>query len=173
MFRHIFLADEAGTGFPRILSIWRKEGLQLPSIVNDSERYEFILTLRLVHLLSKQDRQWLAACAGITPPAKTPALPGIELQPLSQHEQMTLIQSRNEGWVNNASVQALTGLHRADVTALLTELKNRGLLAQENAKRGARYRCSEAVLDIFHEKPIHKTYLQKSIHKTDKENRTS
>lgn len=169
MFRHIFLADEAGTGFPKILSIWRKAGLQLPSIVSDSARYEFVLSLRLVHLLSSQDRQWLAACAEMTAPAETPALLGIALQPLTQHEQMTLIQSRNEGWVNNASVQALTGLHRADVTALLTGLKNRGLLAQESAKRWASYRLPEAVLDIFHKKSIIKTYTQKPIHKTDKE----
>ena len=169
MFRHIFLADEAGTGFPKILSIWRKAGLQLPSIVSDSERYEFILSLRLVHLLSSQDRQWLAACAGIPAPADAPALPGIVLQPLTQHEQMTLIQSRNEGWGNNASVQALTGLHRADVTALLTELKNRGLLAQESAKRWASYRLSKSVLDIFHKNPIKKTDKEKPIKKTDKE----
>ncbi|KAF0127736.1 MAG: transcriptional regulator [Elusimicrobia bacterium] len=169
MFRHISLADEAGTGFPRILSIWRKAGLQLPSIVNDSERYEFTLSLRLVHLLSSQDRQWLAACAGLPVPAATPVLPGMVLQPLTQHEQITLIQARNNEWVNNASVQALTGLHRADVTELLTGLKNRGLLAQESAKRWAIYRLSEMVLDIFQEKPVIKTDTQKPIHKTDKE----
>ncbi|MFH1618996.1 MAG: RNA-binding domain-containing protein [bacterium] len=167
MFRHIFLADEAGTGFPKILSIWRKAGLQLPSIISDSARYEFVLSLRLVHLLSSQDRQWLAACAGMPVPAETPALPGIVLQPLTQHEQVTLIRARDNGWVNNASVQALTGLHRADVTALLTGLKNRGLLAQESAKRWASYRLSGAVLDIFQEKPIHKTYQEKPIKKTD------
>ena len=166
MFRHIFLADEAGTGFPKILSIWRKAGLQLPSIVSDSERYEFTLSLRLVHLLSNRDRQWLAACAVLPAPAETPVLPGIELQPLTQHEQITLIQARNNEWVNNASVQALTGLHRADVTELLTGLKNRGLLAQESAKRWASYRLSEAVLDIFQEKPAIKTDTQKPIHKT-------
>ncbi|MBU2574342.1 MAG: putative DNA binding domain-containing protein [Elusimicrobia bacterium] len=169
MFRHIFLADEAGTGFPKILKVWREAGLQLPSIVSDSERYEFGLTLRLVHLLSDRDRRWLAACAEMTPPAVAPALPGIVLKPLTQHEQVALIQARNEGWVNNASVQALTGLHRADVTELLTGLKARGLLAQESAKRWALYRLSGAVLDIFREKPIHKTDTQKPIHKTDTE----
>lgn len=166
MFRHIFLADEAGTGFPKILSIWRKAGLQLPSIVSDSARYEFVLSLRLVHLLSSQDRQWLAACAGLPAPAE---MPGVEFQPLTQNEQMTLIQSRNEEWINNASAQALTGLHKADVTALLTGLKNRGLLAQESAKRWASYKLSEAVLKIFQKKPAYKTDKEKPIKKTDKE----
>ena len=172
MFRHIFLADEAGTGFPKILSIWRKAGLQLPSIVSDSARYEFTLSLRLVHLLSDRDRQWLAACAEIPVPAETPVLPGLVLQPLTQHEQITLIQARDKEWVNNASVQALTGLHKTDVTALLTALKNRGLLAQESVKRWASYRLSKAVLDIpadktYQEKPIKKTYQEKPIKKTD------
>lgn len=167
MFRHIFLADEAGTGFPKILSIWRKAGLQLPSIVSDSARYEFALTLRLVHLLSSQDRQWLAACAEIPAPAETPALPGLALQPLTQHEQMTLIQARDKEYVDNAFIQALTGLHRADVTALLTGLRNRGLLAQESVKRWASYRLSKTVIDIFPEKPGIKTDTQKPIHKTD------
>jgi ATP-dependent DNA helicase RecG len=178
MFRHIFLADEAGTGFPKILSIWRKAGLQLPSIVSDSARYEFVLTLRLVHLLSSQDRQWLAACAEIPAPAETPGLPGLALQPLTQHEQMTLIQARDKEYVDNASIQALTGLHRTDVTALLTGLKNRGLLAQESVKRWASYRLSKTVLDMFQVKPIikndtqkttHKNRYTKPIHKTDKE----
>ncbi|MDP2866281.1 MAG: ATP-binding protein, partial [Elusimicrobiota bacterium] len=166
MFRHIFLADEAGTGFPKILSIWRKAGLQLPSIVSDPARYEFVLSLRLVHLLSNQDRQWLAACAGVPAPAEMPAA---ECQPLTQNEQLTLIQSRNEEWVNNASIQALTGLHRADVTSLLTGLKNRGLLAQESAKRWASYRLSEAVLKISQKRPACKTDKEKPIKKTDKE----
>lgn len=168
MFRHIFLADEAGTGFPKILKVWREAGLQLPSIVSDSERYEFTLSLRLVHLLSDRDRRWLAACAELPAPAGTPALPGIVLQPLTQHEQMTLIQTRNEEWVKNASIQALTGLHRTDVTALLTGLRNRGLLTQESAKRWASYRLSVVVLDMLKEKPIHKTYTQKPIHKEEK-----
>ena len=54
---------------------------------------------------------------------------------------------------------------------MLTGLKNRGLLAQESAKRWASYRLSRAVLDIFPEKPIHKTDKEKSIKKTYQENR--
>lgn len=60
-FRYIGLADEAGTGIPKILRAWREMGFNTPQIDVGTERYEFTLRLRYIHLLSEEDRAWLTA----------------------------------------------------------------------------------------------------------------
>lgn len=154
MFRHVALAEEAGTGLPKILKTWRAAGLELPSITSDTERYEFKLTLRLVHLLSAQDRSWLATCAKFRPKGVQADLPG--LSQLSEHEQVVMIHARNQGAVNNASVQAITNLHPADATELLAGLRQRGLLTQQSSGRWAHYRIPDEVRKTYQEKPIKK-----------------
>ena len=49
MFRLIGLADEAGSGMPKIIEAWRKLGFRLPSIDAGTERYEFTLRLRYIY----------------------------------------------------------------------------------------------------------------------------
>lgn len=170
MFRQIALAEESGTGVPKILRIWREAGLQLPAVISDTERYEFSLTLKLVHLLSEQDRKWLSRCAVLA----SEGAQHIAVSPLGPNEQLALIQARNAGSITNASMQALTGLHRADVTPLLAGLKDRGLLDRENTGRWASYRLPamliEAYKQISHkktdkepEKPIKKTRKERVI----------
>jgi ATP-dependent DNA helicase RecG len=177
MFRYVSLADEAGTGFPKILRVWNDAGLELPSIVSDSEQYEFALRLKLIHLLSEGDRRWLAACARYQVSEGQLTLPGTLATPayLTQHEQTALLLALKGGTVSNASVQAVTKLHPTDVTAVLTGLRDRGLLVQQSARRWASYRISDALLKEYKEggivatyaqKPIDKTYPQKPIDKT-------
>lgn len=150
MFRQIALAEESGTGVPKILRIWREAGLQLPAVISDTERYEFSLTLKLVHLLSDQDRKWLANCAALASEGSQLTAPGV-LIPLTPDEQLALIQARNAGSITNASMKALTGLHRADVTPLLVGLKDRGLLDRENSGRWASYRLPARLIEAYNQ----------------------
>lgn len=156
MFRHISLAEEAGTGVPKIIRIWRKAGLELPSIASETERYEFTLMLRLVHLLSEEDRNWLSACLIETVRDSQLSLPGSEKLELSQNEQLVLIQAKNAGSITNATIQALTGLHKADVTPLLTGLKDRGLLDRESSGRWATYKVPPRLMSRFQRISINK-----------------
>lgn len=156
MFRQIALAEESGTGVPKILRIWREAGLQLPAVISDTERYEFSLTLKLVHLLSEQDRKWLARCAALASEGAQLTVPAV-VAPLAPNEQLALIQARTAGSITNASVQALTGLHRADVTPLLVGLKDRGLLDRENTGRWANYRLPARLIGAYNEISLKKT----------------
>lgn len=54
MFRMIGLADEAGTGMPKIARAWRELGFQLPNINVGTERYEFSLELHHSHLIRRK-----------------------------------------------------------------------------------------------------------------------
>lgn len=155
MFRYVALAEEAGSGFPKVIRVWREEGLQLPSLHSDTERYEFQITLRLVHLLSEDVRRWLIWCAKNHPAEGQHKLPGLDS--LSQNEQLVLVHAREEESINNAAVQALTGLHRADVTALLAGLRDRDLLQQESTRRWASYRVPEDIRRAYDEKVIKKS----------------
>jgi ATP-dependent DNA helicase RecG len=112
MFRFIGIADEAGTGIPKILCAWRSLGYQLPDINVGTERYEFSLILHHAHLLSDQDRDWLRTFG----------------REWSEAEQLALITAKNEGRVDNLKLRQLTNLHPSDATKILSGLRDGGYL---------------------------------------------
>jgi hypothetical protein len=123
MFRFIGLAEEAGSGMPKIVQAWRDLGFQLPSIDVGTERYEFSITLRQAHLLSEEDRFWLRGLG----------------HHWSEPEQLALVTARHEGYVDNLSLRSLSGQHRADATRVLGSLRDRGLLVMMGDRRRAHY----------------------------------
>jgi ATP-dependent DNA helicase RecG len=123
MFRLIGLAEEAGTGIPRILQTWRELGFQLPAIDVGTERYEFTLRLRPVHLLGAEDRAWLHSFG----------------ETWTETEQLALVYARHEGAIDNLTLRRLTGHHPSDATKILGGLRDRGLLQMDGRGRGAWY----------------------------------
>lgn len=128
MFRLIGLADEAGTGFPKIIKTWRDLGFHLPLIDVGTERYEFALDLRYVHLLSDDDRIWLQSLG----------------TGWSEAEQIAMVYARHDGEVDNSRLRTLTGLHPADATKVLSGLRARGLFQVVGSGRAARYQLGPA-----------------------------
>jgi ATP-dependent DNA helicase RecG len=128
MFRLIGLAEEAGTGIPKITQAWRALGLQLPKIDVGTERYEFSLRLRYAHLLSEDDRRWLRDLG----------------ERWSEAEQLALVLARHEGEIDNPTLRRLTGQHPADVTKVLGNLRDRELLQMIGGGRAARYQLGPA-----------------------------
>jgi predicted HTH transcriptional regulator len=63
---------------------------------------------------------------------------------------VALIQARNTGSITNATIQALTGSHKADVTRLLVGLKERGLLDKESSGRWASYKLPAKLIEAYH-----------------------
>lgn len=142
MFRLVGLADEAGTGMPKIVRAWRSLGFQLPEIEVGTERYEFALTLRHAHFLAEHDRTWLQSLG----------------DNWNEAEQLALCIARHHGEVDNLSVRRLTGQHMADVTRVLGGLRDRGLLQMIGVKRGARYQLGHVAVvglpDVRLEPPL-------------------
>ncbi len=131
MFRLAGLAEEAGSGMPRIIRTWKARGFQLPTIDVGTERYEFTLELRHVHLLSDDDRRWLESLG----------------DEWTEAEQLALVHARHEGSIDNWRLRQLTGQHPADVTKLLGGLRNRGLLQMTGVGRGASYQLGPLARD--------------------------
>lgn len=124
MFRLIGLAEEAGTGIPKIIRAWRELGLEMPKIDAGTERYEFILQLRQAHLLSVEDRRWLKSLGS----------------QWNEAEQLALVHAKHHGYVDNATLTRLTGQHPADISKILVGLRNRQFLQMIS---GGRYACYE------------------------------
>ena len=132
MFRFIGLADEAGSGLPKIVRAWREAELRPPVIDPGGERYEFSLQLEYIHVLSDADRTWLS---------------GIGIGPQTE-ERLALIHARYRGAVDNLSLRTLTGLHASDATQVLARLRDGGYLTMEGNRRSARYRLGPAAMVI-------------------------
>ena len=135
MFRLIGLAEEAGTGIPAILRAWRELEYQFPEFQSPTERYEFTLILRHIHMISEADRNWLDGLG----------------DDWSEPQQIALITARHDETIDNERLRDLTGLHPADATKALVGLRDASLLVMEGRGRGSRYRlgpkASESDLD--------------------------
>ena len=129
MFRLVGLAEEAGSGLPKIVRAWRSLGFQLPNVEVGTERYEFGLVLRNAHLFSDSDRSWLLDF-------------GAEL---SEAEQLALVCAKHEDRVDNERLRALMSMHPSDATKVL---RDKGLLKKESDRRGAYYQLPEADLTL-------------------------
>ncbi len=123
MFRLIGLAEEAGSGVPRIYAAWQELRLLPPEIDIGIDRNEFTLELKYVHLLSDEDRAWLAEYLGRT----------------NEHEQLALVIALREGSVDNRTLREVTSQHPVDATATLGRLRDEGYLRLIGYGRGARY----------------------------------
>lgn len=126
MFRQIGLAEEAGTGIPKIVQLWRKLGFQLPDIHQSTERYEFTIELRYAHLIPADDRNWLQSLG----------------DHWTEEEQLALVLAKHEGMVDNQRLRSLTGVHPADATAVLGRLRQRGLLDPQGGGSKTWYQLS-------------------------------
>lgn len=135
MFRLIGLAEEAGSGVPRIVQAWRRLGYESPLFDLGGDRNEFSAELRFTHLLSAGDRTWLEAL----------------VWPLSEEEKLALVFARHEGWVDNGTLRRVTGQHPVDVTRMLGSLRDSGLLQMIGGGRGARYQLDPAVVLLIEE----------------------
>src|SRR5262249_12044712 len=123
MFRLIGLAEEAGTGMPKIIRAWRQLGMEMPTIDTGTERYEFTLRLRQAHLLSSEDRRWLRRLN----------------TEWSEAEQLALVHAKHNGHVDNATLSRLSGMHPADITKVLIGLRDQDFLQKVSSGRYARY----------------------------------
>jgi len=123
MFRLIGLADEAGSGIPKIIRNWKSLGFQLPNVEVGTERYEFVIQLKNAHLLTDEDRKWLNTLG----------------DRFDENQQLVLICAKHEGKVDNERLRTMTSLHPADATRVLTGLRDLGLLNKVSDRRGSFY----------------------------------
>jgi predicted HTH transcriptional regulator len=123
LFDNVGLADQAGSGFIRILDEWRELGYRKPNVVSDPTAYQFELELKLAGMLSVNDRNWLGEIGG----------------PWKEDEELALVFARHQGSVDNLTLRSATGQHLFDASQTLRSLRNRDLLVLHGSGRNASY----------------------------------
>lgn len=131
LFDNIGLADQAGSGFIRILDEWRELGYRKPNIVSDPSAYQFELDLKLAGMLSARDRKWLGEIGG----------------PWREDEELALVFARHEGFVDNQTLRSATGQHLFDASQTLRSLRNRDFLVLRGSGRHSSYVLGTAAID--------------------------
>jgi ATP-dependent DNA helicase RecG len=131
MFRFIGVCDEGGTGIPKIIRAWRTLGFKNPTIDIGTERYEFSIKLRHVHLISEEDQIWLGTLGANW----------------NEAEQLALVMAKHDGDVDNFRLRQLTNQHPADVTKVLRNLKSRNLLKMIGSGHKAKYELGNSAID--------------------------
>jgi predicted HTH transcriptional regulator len=143
MFRFIGACDEGGTGIPKIIASWKSLGFKIPTIDVGTERYEFTIRLRQVHLISEEDLAWL----------------GTLDSSLSEAERLSLVIAKYDGDVDNFRLRQVTNQHSADVTKILRGLRSRDLLRMIGSGHKAKYELGPAAVDnLFFSPPLQEPY---------------
>ncbi len=138
IFRYIGVCDEGGTGIPKIIGAWKSLGFKIPTIDIGTERYEFSIRLRQVHLISEEDQIWLGTLGSYW----------------TEAEQLALVMAKYDGDVDNFRLRQITNQHPADITKVLRGLKSRSLLKIIGSGHRARYELGDsAVENLFFVSP--------------------
>ncbi len=131
IFRYIGICDEGGTGIPKIIGAWKSLGFKIPTIDIGTERYEFSIRLRQVHLISEEDQIWLGTLGSNW----------------TEAEQLALVMAKYDGDVDNFRLRQITNQHPADITKVLRGLKSRNLLKIIGSGHRARYELGDSAID--------------------------
>ena len=126
MFGLIGFGERAGSGFSRILQAWREQHWAAPSLDEDPELDTTTLRLTTESLL---DERVLAELE-----ARFPGFPR-----LSTEGRLAVATAEIEGRVTNRRMQEICALHSRDLTFLLRDLVDRGMLLPHGDRAGTWY----------------------------------
>lgn len=130
MFEMIGYAEQAGSGFPKILSGWRSQDWKRPALTEDVELFQTHLLMPRVSLYPEEI---VAAVKNLF---------GEKLSGLSPLERLIVVEAYSAERINHASLMDLTDEHHSDVSDALKRLVDCGLLKSEGRGRGTSYRLS-------------------------------
>ena len=128
-FRYIGLAEEAGSGIPKIVRAWKKLGFRTPDIDVGTERYEFQLKLARLHLIAPEDRAWLSQLSNVT----------------EQPAHLALVYAREHATIDNSQLRTISGLLPRGAGKTLKDLRDLGYLTPEGSGRYTRYALSDTL----------------------------
>ena len=131
MLRMIGYGENIGSGFPTILSAWGDENWRKPDLKDDTELQIVELNLWMISLMPQECTQYLQN------------LIGSAYAHMSKYEQLILGTAYLEGSVSNVRMQSILELHPTEISHILSDLVNQGMLIQFGKGRGTGYRINE------------------------------
>ncbi len=128
MFRYIKIGEQAGFGVPKILDGWRSQQWREPFLRDSREPYnQTILELRMTSLFPEEAVENLQERYAFT------------WQNLNQNAKLALLLAYTENAVTHQRLSQLCVDHRTDISQVLRDLVQDGLLNSQGASRGTTY----------------------------------
>ena len=131
MLRMIGLGDNIGSGFPKILSVWKDEKWRKPDLSENIDLHIVELKLWMISLMPKECSDALHHF-------------GADYSTLSSNEQIILSTAYLEHEVSNNRLQTILDLHSTDIGKLLYNLVQRGMLISDSKGRWTTYTINSA-----------------------------
>ena len=132
MLRMIGLGDNIGSGFPKILSVWKDENWRKPDLSENIDLHIVELKLWMISLMPKECSDALYQ------------LFGADYGTLSSNEQIILSTAYLEHEVSNNRLQTILDLHSTDIGKLLYNLVQKGMFISDSKGRWTTYTINSA-----------------------------
>ena len=120
MFQLIELAEQAGSGIPKIYYGWNSQDWKHPEYEERIELNQTILALRMSNLLPEETVDHVQKILGLS-----------KYRSLNKLERLAVVTAFAEGCVNHERLKTLTTEHSADISATLRKLLQKKILATE------------------------------------------
>jgi len=127
LFQLIGWAEQAGSGFPKIIGGWRSQDWRRPQIIEDFELEQTILSLDKITLYPSEVIATLKARFGRN------------FDSLENLERLIVATAEVERSINHSRIMDLTDSHPSDVSAALQNLVKNGFLCATGIRRGKTY----------------------------------
>ena len=139
MFQLIGAAEQAGSGFPKILRAWKEQHWRFPLLDEKYQPEQTVLRLPTTSLL---------------PPEAIVALDtrfGQKFRELDEVERLAVVTAFVEEKVTNQRLRTMTDSHARDLTTIFKSLVNNGFLVPDGVGRGTCYRLPGQKTSEFEE----------------------
>ena len=127
MFTFLGSAEKAGSGVDKIIHGWEELNWKRPYLVENKRPNKVVLTLSMESLLDESVINRLIERFGNI------------IEKLPRQQLMTLAMAYSEEEITNERLQYALGIHRADITQMLSKMCSQQLLDSSGHGRGTKY----------------------------------
>lgn len=128
MFRFVGVGEQAGTGIPRIYQGWNSQHWNPPKLYESSTPYnQTLMELRMIDLFPAEVMTALRASLGE------------QFEQLPMEARVAVALAASEGTVNHARLSMVSSTHPVELTRILQNLTQQGILDSTGSGRGAVY----------------------------------
>lgn len=136
IFTMIGLGENAGSGFPKILSAWKCQHWRIPELKEDNELSQVSLKLWTISMIPDDCIE------------KLKYIYGEKLKEFNKEQILILSTSLLEGSVSNSRIQLMIEKHPYDITKMLHELVSEKVLEVNGYGKGKVYYLNEDFKEI-------------------------
>lgn len=140
MFSLLGVAEKAGSGTDKIMKGWRETNWRTPKIEEQQEPDKVVLTMPMELFLSDEAKTKLTDKFGI-----------LIVNSFDHNVLSVLAMASDEGYVTNNRLRYSLNLHKSEITEILKQMTQKGLLVSKGYGRGMRYLLPTNSLDVLKE----------------------